>query len=217
MKSFMLSKNESMKILAHRGWWHDPAEKNTETAFRRAFEHGFGVETDVRDQNGILKIAHDMPVGDAVMHFDTFLDLHKAYDRSGTIALNIKADGLQAEVRKSLDRARITDLFCFDMAVPDALGYLRAGFQTYTRHSEIETVPSFYDKADGVWLDAFFGDWITRDIIDDHLAAGKKVALVSPELHGRDPAQAWALWRGLTGENVAICTDMPDRAAEYWT
>ena len=206
-----------MKILAHRGWWHHPAEKNTETAFRRAFENGFGVETDTRDQNGVLKIAHDMPVGDGVMDFDTFLDLYKAYARAGTIALNIKADGLQAALRAALDKAGVTDLFCFDMAVPDALGYLRQGFSTYTRHSEIEPVPPFYDRADGVWLDAFFGDWITPEVVEKHLAAGKKVALVSPELHGRDHSATWDLWRDLRGENLAICTDLPHKAAEIWT
>ncbi|TCP88847.1 hypothetical protein C8J31_10215 [Rhizobium sp. PP-CC-2G-626] len=206
-----------MKILAHRGWWHVPAEKNTEAAFRRAFEHGFGVETDVRDQNGLLKISHDMPIGDSAMDLDGFLDLHRAHAHAGTIALNIKADGLQATIRSALDRSGVSDLFCFDMAVPDALGYLRAGFSSYTRHSEIEPVPAFYDRADGVWLDAFFDDWITPDIIERHLAAGKNVALVSPELHGRDPAAAWAMWRGLRGDGLSICTDLPDRAAEFWT
>lgn len=205
-----------MKILAHRGWWHVPAEKNTEAAFRRAFENGFGVETDIRDQNGILKISHDMPVGEGVMDFDDFLGLHKAHPDAGTIALNIKADGLQNELRSALDRASVTDLFCFDMAVPDALGYLRGGFSTYTRHSEIEPVPPFYDLAEGVWLDAFYGDWITQGVVERHLAAGKKVALVSPELHGRDHAAAWDLWRGLRGEGLAICTDLPDKAAEIW-
>jgi glycerophosphoryl diester phosphodiesterase len=206
-----------MKILAHRGWWHVPAEKNTEVAFLRAFENGFGVETDVRDQNGILKISHDMPVGDAVMDLDAFLSLHSRHARAGTIALNIKADGLQAAIRSALDVSGVSDLFCFDMAVPDALGYLRAGFPSYTRHSEIEPVPAFYDRADGVWLDAFFGDWITPEVVEQHLAAGKSVALVSPELHGRDPAAAWALWRDLRGAKLAICTDLPDKAAEFWT
>ncbi|ESQ78646.1 hypothetical protein [Asticcacaulis sp. YBE204] len=205
-----------MKILAHRGWWETPAEKNSETAFRRAFESGFGVETDVRDQNGVLKIAHDMPVGEAVMNFDYFLELHKAYAQSGTIALNIKADGLQAGVRAAFDKAGISDVFCFDMAVPDALGYFKHNFVAYTRHSELEPVPPYYDKAEGVWLDAFYGDWITPDVIQAHLDAGKKVALVSPELHGRDYAAAWDMWSQFKGETIAICTDVPHLAAERW-
>ncbi|MUZ65896.1 hypothetical protein GOZ98_24560 [Agrobacterium vitis] len=206
----------AMKILAHRGWWLEPVEKNSETAFRRAFENGFGVETDTRDQNGVLKIAHDMPVGDQVMDLDYFLDLHKSYAGSGTIAMNIKADGLHKALRASLEGAGITDLFCFDMAVPDAIGYLNNGFITYTRHSELEPLPPFYDKAQGVWLDAFYSDWITPDVIQKHLDAGKKVALVSPELHGRDHAAAWDVWGDLTGDDISICTDLPHLAAEKW-
>jgi glycerophosphoryl diester phosphodiesterase len=205
-----------MKILAHRGWWLDAGEKNTEAAFRRAFENGFGVETDVRDQNGVLRIAHDMPVGDGIMDLRGFLDLHNAYAGSGTVALNIKADGLQESVRAALDDAAIRDVFCFDMAVPDALGYLRRGFATYTRHSDLEPVPPYYEEADGVWLDAFYSDWITPDVVRAHLDAGKSVALVSPELHGRDPTAAWSMWATLRGQAIAICTDRPHLAAEHW-
>ncbi len=205
-----------MKILAHRGWWKTAEEKNSETAFRRAFDSGFGVETDVRDQDGALKISHDMPRGEGVMDFSYFLDLHRAYPNSGEIALNIKADGLQADVRRTLTDAGVGTLFVFDMAVPDALGYLRQDFVTYTRHSEIEPVPPFYDKAHGVWLDAFFGDWITPGVVREHLNAGKRVALVSPELHGRPYEAAWDVWKGLKGDNIAICTDLPDLAASHW-
>ena len=45
-----------MKIISHHGFWHIPSEKNTETAFCRSFELGFGTETDVRDSLGALVI-----------------------------------------------------------------------------------------------------------------------------------------------------------------
>lgn len=204
-----------MQILAHRGWWTDPAEKNSEAAFRRAFAAGFGIETDVRDQNGELKISHDMPVGDNLMTLARLLEIWAEYSSAGLIALNIKADGLQAGVISAF-AAQPAPVFCFDMAVPDALGYLRQSFPTYTRHSEVEPVPAFYDQAEGVWVDAFFGDWITADVVEQHRAAGKKVALVSPELHRRDPAPAWAAWRDLSGADISICTDFPDRAQAFW-
>ncbi len=205
-----------MKILAHRGWWETAAEKNSALAFRRAFESGLGVETDVRDQDGILRIAHDMPKGPGLMTFAEFLDIYKAYPQAGTIALNVKADGLQAAVRADLEAAGVTDLFCFDMAVPDSLIYLQKGFVTYTRHSEFEPVPPYYAEAHGVWLDAFRGDWITTEVVQAHLDAGKAVALVSPELHGRDYRPVWDSWAGLDHENLAICTDLPHLAAEHW-
>ena len=53
--------NFLMIIISHRGYWIQPAEKNTEEAFSRSFERGMGTETDVRDHRGELVISHDMP------------------------------------------------------------------------------------------------------------------------------------------------------------
>jgi glycerophosphoryl diester phosphodiesterase len=49
------------RILAHRGYWLEPGEKNSLSAFRRAFEGGFGIETDIRDLDGELVVSHDPP------------------------------------------------------------------------------------------------------------------------------------------------------------
>ena len=49
-----------MKILAHRGAWNTSDEKNTVLAIKRAFCHGWGIETDVRDYCGKLVISHDI-------------------------------------------------------------------------------------------------------------------------------------------------------------
>jgi glycerophosphoryl diester phosphodiesterase len=35
------------------------SEQNTEAAFRRALENGFGIETDFRDCGGSLVVSHD--------------------------------------------------------------------------------------------------------------------------------------------------------------
>jgi hypothetical protein len=99
------------------------------------------------------------------------------------------------------------------MAVPDALGWLAAGAAPFTRHSEVEEQPAFYARAAGVWLDAFASEWWTADTISRHLDAGKTVCVVSPELHGRDPRQAWdrlAAFR--TDPRVMLCTDRPEDA-----
>ena len=39
--------NSTIEVIAHRGWWKAENEKNTKTAFERAFDCGFGVETDL--------------------------------------------------------------------------------------------------------------------------------------------------------------------------
>ena len=82
-----------MRILSHRGFWLEPAEKNTMAAFRRSFELGFGTETDIRDSAGKLVISHDIPAGSEPTLVDV-LDLMRATGCTGPLALNIKADGL---------------------------------------------------------------------------------------------------------------------------
>jgi glycerophosphoryl diester phosphodiesterase len=53
-----------LKIISHRGFWITPSEQNTEVAFIRALECGFGIETDIRDVSGDLVISHDMSTQD---------------------------------------------------------------------------------------------------------------------------------------------------------
>ena len=48
-----------MKILSHRGYWKEEKEKNTIDAVRKAFDHGFGIESDIRDLDGKLVISHN--------------------------------------------------------------------------------------------------------------------------------------------------------------
>ena len=38
-----------MRILAHRGFWNSKEERNSIVAFEKAFQNGFGIETDIRD------------------------------------------------------------------------------------------------------------------------------------------------------------------------
>lgn len=196
-------------ILAHRGWWRAPSDKNSRDAILRAFDAGYGVETDVRDHDGELVLAHDMPRGPRLTPFEWVIESFAKAGQPGALAINIKADGLHEPLAAMLARHAVTDAFVFDMAVPDALGYLKRGIATFTRHSEIEPHPAFYDRAQGVWIDCFEGDWIGREVIAAHAAAGKQVALVSPELHGRAPEAAWAAWRGVEHAYM-ICTDFPD-------
>jgi hypothetical protein len=214
-----------MNILAHRGLWQSSAEKNSSAALRRALEAGFGVETDIRDLGGQLVISHDPPLPGAMPLAD-FLDTYVQVPTPGILALNIKADGLQSTLAEALESRKIGPdrYFVFDMAVPDALDYLRRNMPCFTRQSEMEPVPAFLDQAPGIWLDCFREDWINGPVILDHCSAGRSVALVSPELHQRDRYNAWGTWReayrdlkrrGL-GERMMICTDVPREAKAYF-
>ncbi|MFO1161098.1 MAG: phosphodiesterase [Reyranellaceae bacterium] len=204
-----------MWILSHRGYWKDPAEKNGIAAFERSFALGFGTETDVRDCSGELVISHDMPTG-GELTLDGLLDIAGARDLP--LALNVKADGLAAPLRAKLQTRPLTRWFTFDMSVPDLVVQLRLGMPAFTRASEHERTPPCYDQAIGVWLDAFESQWYSVDTINSYLADGKQVCVVSPELHGRDPAPLWQSLRGSlqTHPALMLCTDRPEDARAFF-
>jgi glycerophosphoryl diester phosphodiesterase len=204
-----------MIILAHRGWWLEPAEKNSRLALTRAFEAGYGVETDLRDLNGEVVVSHDPPTGEGHMTMLELLTLFKQAGEPGGLALNIKADGLQKPLAQALAQTGVTNYFVFDMSVPDGLVYLRHGLTAFTRRSEHEAAPSFLDRAAGIWVDAFDGDWVTGADLTALSQGGKALALVSPELHGRPHKDVWSRWRRVTTNAqgpLMLCTDFPDAA-----
>lgn len=207
-----------MKIIAHRGFWIHPSQKNTLEAFERALSHGFGIETDFRDRKGQLVIAHDLPVGGEMLAEDFFV-LCRRYPHSGIHAFNVKADGLQAQFLNLLDLWAKESYFLFDMSVPDTLAYLKLGQPVYIRMSEYEDNKNLEEKGKGIWLDAFFSEWYKMDLITNLLGNGKEVALVSPELHGRPYLE---FWEGLKNSKIyknsglSICTDYPLMAKEYF-
>ena len=206
-----------MKILSHRGYWKEEAEKNTIEAMRRSFSLGFGTETDVRDYNGDLFISHDIADENAIS-FQKFLEIYGEYSKDLPLALNIKSDSLQLKLKEALARNKIENYFLFDMSIPDALGYLRNEVKNvFTRQSEYEKDPSFYEKANGVWLDSFEGDWFDNNLISAHLAKGKMVCIVSPELHKRSHLESWKKYKFLSTEkNLFLCTDFPEEAREFF-
>lgn len=205
-------------ILAHRGWWENPDDKNSAPALERALLAGFGIETDFRDLNGALVLSHDPPSGD-VLTADWFFGLYARLGADGRLALNIKADGLQDMLMTSMGLAGVASncAYAFDMAVPDALGYLARDFPAYSRVSEYENPPPFLDRAAGIWVDNFHGDLDQIGATRYFLDQGMRAAIVSPELHGRDPGALWDQI-GAAGlpdhPNFEICTDLPQQAQD---
>jgi len=203
-----------VQILSHRGWWTTPGEKNSPSAFTRSFAAGYGTETDLRDALGRLVISHDPPAADALAA-DTFFELYRASGPDLPLALNVKADGLQALLRAALEKYAVANYFLFDMSLPDALVSIRHGLTVFTRQSEWEPEPLFYTEAAGVWMDCFLGEWMTDSTIGRHLDAGKRVCIVSPELHRRDPRVFWDRLARMDLHNsnaLMLCTDRPDEA-----
>jgi hypothetical protein len=204
-----------VKIISHRGFWLNDGEKNDMVAFERTVKYGFGTETDFRDLNGKLVISHDPPL-EGALKIETVLDVFRG--KGLTIAVNVKSDGNNAQLKQILE-AYEQDYFTFDMSIPQMVQFVANGMPVYTRHSDVETHPVMYDKAAGVWLDAFFQDWYGETEIRSHLDAGKPVCLVSPELHKRDPFAFWAVLKGAglhECDRLTLCTDLPTTAAQYF-
>lgn len=206
-----------MEIISHRGYWLEKNEKNTTLSFERSFSLGFGTETDVRDYNGNLVISHDIPTESSLL-IDDFFKIYKTQSYS-TLALNIKSDGLQSILKSKLREYNIQNYFVFDMSIPDSIGYINNNMKLFSRQSEYEKIPVFYDQAEGIWLDGFNEEWYDLDLITDHIKKGKKVAIVSSELHGRDHMGLWEFIRTSNldkEEKLILCSDFPELASEYF-
>ncbi len=207
-----------MKIIRHRGYWHESVEQNSQASFRHSLEAGIGLETDIRDCAGRLVVAHDPPTSDALGVAARF-DLYRRVGADVTLALNIKADGLQDLLGRMLRELRITRYFVFDMSIPDMLRWMDKGFKVFVRQSEYEPAPVMYEAASEVVFDCFVGDWPTRAVIAGHLDVGKSVCLISPELHGRLFRPFWKRLREMPFEDaddVLLCTDHPDEAIRWF-
>jgi hypothetical protein len=208
-----------INIIAHRGFWLQVEQKNSEKAFRLALDNGFGIETDLRDYNGEVVISHDIPGIDSIT-FKRFMAIVNEYP-SQTLSLNIKSDGLQKLIKTEL--GTYLDYFCFDMSVPDSIGYLQAGLTMYTRFSDVELQPSLLNESTGVWLDSFSSNELNVEMLGYFLQQEKKVVLVSPELHGYEYESYWLdLLKFLKINQVkldmiGICTDKPLEAKELFS
>lgn len=208
-----------MNIISHRGFWKTQEEKNKQISFERSFELGFGTETDVRDYMGQIVISHDIP-DESSLHLDDFFKIFNRYSNpSLLLALNIKSDGLQTKLHEKLIKFGINNYFVFDMSIPDTIGYLKKGINTFSRQSEHEPIPVFFDQCQGIWLDAFETRWFNDEIIINHIQKGKKVVIVSSELHKRNHLELWEYLKKNNIhqlENVSLCTDFPHDATKFF-
>jgi hypothetical protein len=154
------------------------------------------------------------------MKFDCFLEFYVKYnDPILILALNIKSDGLSLHLKEKLEQNLIENYFVFDMSIPDTVQYKLNGMKFFVRQSEFEQDLPFYDECTGIWLDSFNSIWYNQEVIARHLINGKKVCIVSPELHKRDKE---ILWRLLIKDelykldNLILCTDFPMEAYKYF-
>jgi hypothetical protein len=177
-----------MNWVGHRGLWHQPEEANSLSALENAFARGYGIETDVRQSRGALFLAHDPITSKSVPSWEDFLSLWDRYP-SRSVFLNIKEDGLLPALAPYLEKFNKRTIVCFDMSIPELVRYTKAlpPAQVATRLSEWEEAP-LSEKCEWIWFDHFLADRSLECFSKNRSRLGqKKIALVSPELHGRDP------------------------------
>jgi hypothetical protein len=207
-----------MQYIAHRGFWQQIIKKNSIEAFHAALNNGYGIETDIRDYNSELVISHDIPTNNAML-FTDFLTLHKKIDCAAYLALNIKADGLRTKLQTALTDYDIKNYFVFDMSIPETYLYAKDGISFFSRLSEFEKTPCFYEKSQGIWLDCFTKIWYKPELIAQYLSEGKKVCIVSPELHKRPYHDFWQVLKSsvdCSNASIMLCTDCPQEAKEFF-
>lgn len=191
-----------MIIVRHR--------RNTLEELRQTPRH-LGVEIDLRSHVGGLYLHHDpfRPGED----FERWLSgyAHRL------LVLNVKEDGLEERIRALLHARGIEDYFFLDQPFPSLLRNAEAGETRcalrYSEHESLQTALSLSGKVRWVWVDCFTRCPLTRESGAALRAAGLRICLVSPELHGRDaPDEARALQAQLCMEGLtpdAVCTKIP--------
>lgn len=206
-----------MEIISHRGYWILPEEKNSVISFLRSFQSFYGTETDIRDYNQKLVVSHDVPNETSII-IDNLFKLYKN-NKHQTLALNIKSDGLAPFLLNKLTEYQIENYFVFDMSIPDTISYLKYGLKVMIRQSEYEKDLPFYNQSIGIWLDSFISEWYDEELIKAHINEGKKVCIVSSELHNRNHLSLWKMLKetGLCFDsNIILCTDKPTEATNFF-
>lgn len=211
-----------MKIIAHRGIWHTSEEKNAAIAFKRCIDQGFGIETDVRDHDNELIISHDAPVSKGqYLSFDTFLEMYTSgKTHTPLLAINIKSDGIQDQLKTAIEKYNLQSYFTFDMSFPSLYFGYQGKLKFFSSVNEYLQEPLLYNKCSGIWLDAYEHIWYSSQHMETYLNEGKEVCIVSPELHNREHTELWRVIKGSGLSQhpcISICTDLPLAAQEFFS
>lgn len=205
-----------MLILAHRGYWLDKSEQNTSIAFERAFCANLGIETDLRDYGSKIVIAHDIPKGNELSLEDLLTIMA---GKNLCLALNIKSSGIGKEILAILNKYNHDNYFTFDMALPDLLTQLKDNICAFTGMSDLQKIAPLFEQAPGVWLDSFAQDWFDTSLVDTILKQGKKLCVVSAELHNREEHNQWTFLKNskyLNSPALMLCTDNIKKAKVFF-
>jgi hypothetical protein len=172
----------------------------------------YGVEVDIRSDNGRLVIHHD-PFASG----EDFEEWIKHYQH-GTLILNVKEEGLEARLIDLMKQYEITEYFFLDQSFPFLIKWSKLGERhcavRVSEFESIETALTLAGKIDWVWVDCFTKFPLSGEDAKRLQNVGFKLCIVSPELQGR-PAETSIpeLAKLLVERHInadAICTKKPE-------
>ena len=167
----------------------------------------FGLEIDIHNYNNKLVLAHDHPNEQSTKLEDFITHVPK----NSLLAINIKNEEVEAELKIILSRSKTTNYFTFDWPVTSLHSAINHDLNCAFRLSEYEK--DIVPNCPWVWLDSFNGIWYDADFLISLKKSGIKLAIVSPELHNRE-ADISKVKDIVNAVKVdAMCTDIP----EFWS
>ena len=164
-----------------------------------------GVEIDVRDYDGDLRLVHD-----PLQSGERLADWLAGY-RHALLIFNVKCDGLEDHLRTLAAQHGIERYFFLDVANPTLVRLAREGERRaavrFSEYEPIEFALAFAGQVDWVWVDCFTRlplDLVTHVRLRQHF----RFCLVSPELQGHPRARIAEFRAQLHGLPVdAVCSD----------
>jgi len=170
------------------------------------FDTKYGIEIDIRDFGNNLVLSHDLP-NENSLDLESFV---QKIPKQTFLAINVKSSEIETRLKEILDKNNIQNYFTFDYSVPSLIKSIKSNLICAFRLSEYEK--EIIPNCSWVWIDCFEKIWYDVEFLKSLKDSGLKIALVSPELHGRK-SEIKKLETFVNSISVdAICTDMP----QYW-
>jgi len=179
-----------MEILKHRVNSVDEINQN------------FGAEIDVRDHNETLVLSHDYPNSQS-QKLDDFL---KKFPKEKLLAINVKSCGIEKKLALILKNYEVK-YFAFDFSFPYLFDAIKNNITCALRLSEYEK--ELLEGPKWTWIDSFHSIWFDEKYVQSIKNLGYSIAIVSPELHGRNVKNEFKQIESLIDKGLvdAICTD----------
>jgi len=192
---------------------------------------GFGLETDLRrTAAGQFYISHDPGELTDFNRLEAYEALFRNYpDR--VVAMNVKELGYEEElIRLSNQGSLGTHAFYFDFELLELRtpGDAQKKLKSLPGGERVPVASRLSDRgesleqclaivAEVVWADEFDSLWISKQEVEAVRESGRKLYMISPELHGFDRDSVLKRWADFREWGVdGICTDYALEAQAFF-